>query len=142
MKFYALAVCFATLLCGAITFGLLAFNIVKIAKPEFTIDPTHLLRFESNERYRQSAYAAGYTIDNALAGESHIAINRPPELKPPALSKLTDEQIEKIRKERREHLINSHVFRAKQAALAQSIILFICGVLFYAHWRIARKLDA
>ncbi len=39
IQIYALAVCFAALICFVITLGILAYDLVQISVPEFTYNP-------------------------------------------------------------------------------------------------------
>lgn len=139
MKFYALAVCFATLLCGAITFGFLVFNVVKIASPELTMHPGSLGMYQSVESYRSSQAASSSAVAMAqamAAGGVPSSISQSP------VSELSDEEIEQILLKQESTMLESHRFRAKQSMLLQAIILSICAALYFVHWRLALKFGA
>ena len=143
MKIYALAVCFASLMCGTIVTGLLLYNIVKIVAPESTIDPNTLHYYSSNEAYRNSPFSA------ARIGYPPIAIASGRVFAPPVTitnaqtntPELSEEEIEKQRLQQLDSVLTGHKFRARQGIIQQSIIMLLSLVLFVAHWKLAKKFN-
>ena len=144
MKIYALAVCFASLLCGAITFGLLTFNIVKIVNPNFTISPSTLSMYESNEAYRKFMISPMAAVDMARSFNMNPdgTLVMPSNMEKTVEKELSDEQITELRLKQRASILADHLFRAKQSLLIQMIILSICSILYFFHWKLARRFGA
>ena len=108
-QIYALAVCFATLMCFVVCLGIGLYDVVRMAVPGFTLSGWQV--YESNSRFalywpdkkdlpddelthvREAAY------NDALAGERHIAA---------------------------------------QSAVFVAIILLIDIAVYVVHWRLAR----
>ena len=142
LKIYALAVCFASLMCGAITIGVFLFNIVKVVAPEATIDPNTISYYSSNEAFRNSPFSSARArpLPYAIASGGVIA--------PRALimndqtntPELSEEQIENLRVKQLNAMLSNHKFRARQGIIQQAIIILISLVLFIAHWKLAKKL--
>lgn len=145
MKIYALAVCFASLLCGAITGGVFIYNLVKISFPEATIDPALIRHYSSNEEFRRSPF---YPHRAALVG--FAANGRYPALpipepglreEPPEAPVLSDDEVKTMREKGLRDMLASHQFRARQGLIFQTIILLISAALFAIHWHLAKKFN-
>jgi hypothetical protein len=54
LEIYALAVCFATIVCFVISLGVALYKIVEIINPEFTMNSYEYKRYQSNDAYWQS----------------------------------------------------------------------------------------
>lgn len=143
LKIYALSVCFASLMCGAIATGFLLFNLVKIIAPTATIDPSTLNNYSSSVAFRNSPY----NPENARAmpfvlSSSGTAVAQPlPTTDSGKRPKLSDEELEDLRIKRLSTVIANHQFRAKQGIILQTIIILITTVLFFTHWKLAKKLN-
>ena len=48
IRIYALAVCFVSIICVAITSGFSLYNFITLVAPEFTIEPNRLQSYSSN----------------------------------------------------------------------------------------------
>lgn len=142
MKIYALAVCFASLLCGAITTGVFIYNVVKISFPEATIDPGLIRHYSSNEEFLRSPfYPRGPALVH-FAGTGFPALPMPdPRLHGEQTEEpvLSDKEITKLREKGLRNTIESHQFRARQGLILQTIIILISAVLFAIHWQLAKK---
>jgi len=146
IKIYALAVCFVTLVCGAITTGFIVFNAVKIVAPTLTINPAQLNGYDNNMVFRASAINTGnggqpaydfvgpQGLPAAMLGApglSHSGVRPVP--------KLSEEAVAKQRQERQARVIAGHVFLAKQGLILQAIIISICIILYLWHWKLAAR---
>tara|TARA_B100000959_G_scaffold259014_1_gene294319 strand:+ start:101 stop:469 length:369 start_codon:yes stop_codon:yes gene_type:complete len=60
-RIYALAVCFASILCIAISTGIGLYDIVQINFPKLTMDSYRYQNLQSNEAYRRSHPYPGMT---------------------------------------------------------------------------------
>ena len=52
LEVYALAVCFFTVACFVIAFGLMLWNFIELWAPEFTVYTRHFECHQSDEAYR------------------------------------------------------------------------------------------
>lgn len=152
IKIYALAVCFASLMCGTIATGFFLFNVVKLVAPEATIDPNIIRQYSSDEVFRNSHYFntgtrfSSYAIapggvTTAIGPGGAIARSVPLMNDQSNTSELSEEEIEKSRLQQLDAVISSHKFRARQGIILQIIIVLISSVLFIAHWKLAKKLN-
>lgn len=137
LKIYALAVCFTSLMCAAITGGFFLYNIVKITAPELTISPYRLEAYGMHGPYLPPVARAGPLSEGSGAiyapgvGLANAYENEP---------KLTEKEILAVRAEARNAVISTHVLEAKQGLIQQGIILLIVAVLYGAHWRLAKRI--
>ena len=142
IKIYALAVCFASLMCGAIATGFFLFNMVKVVAPEATIDPNTIRYYSSNEAFRNSPFysARAGSVPFAIAQGHMIAPPVPIMINPANTPELSEEEIEILRLKQLNAVLSSHKFRARQGIILQTIIMLISLVLFIAHWKLAKRL--
>lgn len=143
LKIYALAVCFSSLMCGAIASGFFLFNTVKLIAPEATVDPNTLKFYGSSGAFRVSSIHQSATNRVMVAGPSGEMLV-PPALAlsaPPQTRELSDEELEKRRVEQYQNVLANHRFRARQGIILQTIIMLICAGLFFSHWRLVKKLS-
>lgn len=144
MKIYALSVCFASLICCAITTGFFLFNIVKIVAPEATIDPNTMRYYTSSEAFRNSPFYSVRANPRPFAmGMGPVDVILPPaqlRSSPTDTPELSEGEIDKLRLQRRDAVISGHTFRARQGIILQTIIMLISLVLFAGHWKLAKKL--
>ncbi|MBT6042373.1 MAG: hypothetical protein HOH14_02640, partial [Gammaproteobacteria bacterium] len=54
IRIYALAVCFVSLLCAAITSGFALYNLISLVAPSATIEPSRVQFYSSNEAFLNS----------------------------------------------------------------------------------------
>jgi hypothetical protein len=107
---YALAVCFAALMCLVVALGIAGYDLIQIAAPGFTLQPNPW--WESNEQYLI------YHPDKK-------------ELPPQEIARLRDaDRIAAIAGERRQ---------ATQSLVFVSIVLLIDVVVYIVHWRMAKR---
>ncbi len=91
IRFYALAVCFVSVICIAITTGFALYNLVTLAAPQLTIDPYRIQQLSSNAEFVQSpgpyfsrvgmpglitgeGFAPGQSLENPFANMSEAEI--------------------------------------------------------------------
>lgn len=120
LEIYALAVCFATIVCFVVTLGILIYDLVQIANPEFTMNSHEYNRHQSNEAFWKN-YDCRYDSKEKEKP-------RPPE-----------EELTKQRLESYKQAIKSEQRDAFQS-LTQSVIIIVINTIFFLiHWRIARR---
>jgi len=148
VKIYALAVCFVTISCLAITAGIAIYTAVIYAWPPLGV-PSHLhSAYQSNDAYRKSPYLfrdGGGLNSPALytmSGNPYdMSMRKNPALRQDQNAKaaITEEEIEEIRLEQYELLLSDTKFDALKSLLRYLIIFSIAAPLFYVHWRIAKR---
>ena len=119
LEIYALAVCFAAIVCFVITLGISTYDIVEIVNPEFTMSSYAYNRHQSNDAYWKSG-------DNC--GEDDKKGQRP-----------ADEELTKQRLASYQQSIKSEQRDAFQSFIQSLIILIIAVIVFLIHWRLARR---
>lgn len=140
-KNYALTVCFATLMCGAITTGFLLFNFIKLAAPDLTIDPALTQFYESNEAYRNAPFHRTMMVNPAVSmapGGRHLQSEQG-RSKQNIGAELNDKKVERLRMEQLETVYTRHKYRAVQGITLQAIMLLICAILFLLHWKLHNR---
>ena len=151
LRFYLLAVCFVAMVCAAITTGMVFYGLVKIAAPELTLDSWSYSAHQSLENFRRSQFNPANTPKAASiapgAGSARaIAVDRAGLVTDPARPSeqqpVSDEELEKMRQESFQQVLSNHRRGALQDLIRLSIVLLVSAVLFYTHWRMARKHSA
>ena len=118
IEIYALAVCFMAVICFAIVFGILIYDIIEITNPEFSMSSRTINKHSSNDKFIDSVYR---------------------EAMKKKLQSKTDEEITKLRNESFALDIQDIKRKAMQSLVKLSIIIIIDIVLFYLHWILARR---
>jgi hypothetical protein len=126
LEIYALLICLGAVICFAISLGIGVYSMIGIIDPEITLDSWEYSKHQSNDAYWEDK-----------RGSLYVPVVEPKEVEPPVRpnkNELTKQRLESfasaIKIEKRE---------SKQSVLRISIILFICTILFFIHWRIAKK---
>ena len=119
LEIYALAVCFATIVCFVVTLGIALFDVIQIAQPEFTLSSHEFNRHQSNDAFWNSC------------GQYE---SKEKDKKRPAEDELTKRRMESYRQ-----ALQSEKRDAFQGITKAIIILLIDTVFFVVHWRIARR---
>lgn len=116
LEIYALAVCFATIVCFVISLGVALYSVIEIVNPEFTMSSYQFNRYQSND-----AFWEDYR-------------NREKEMPKPSENELTKQRTEGYRL-----AVISEKRDGFQGLTKTAIILLINTVVFLIHWRIARR---
>ncbi len=113
---YALAVCFATIVCFVVSLGIGIYDIVEVMNPEFTMKSYAYEKHQTNDAF----WEWKYSCDKKKP--------RPPE-----------EELTKQREESFQREIKSEQRGAFQS-LTQILIILVINVLVYIiHWKIALR---
>lgn len=113
LEIYALSVCFVALVCFVISLGIGIYDIVEITSPEFTLRTYVYEKHQTNKMFTRNW----------------------PEGKP----LLSDEEITKQRKESYTIAIRTERRDALQSFTRVTIIILIDIVVFFVHWKIAKR---
>ena len=113
LEIYALAVCFATVVCLVIALGVASYNIIGIFKPEFTMSVYEYDKYQSND-----AFWKDYSKNE----------QRPPE------GELTLKRMENYKL-----ALHSEYRDAWQGLIKATLVVIFDVIFFIIHWRIARR---
>ena len=123
LEIYALLICFGAVVCFSIWIGIGAYSLVGIFNPELTINSWVYERHQSNERFWK--------------GKNNLAnpfLDREKTIKTP--ERPAEEILTKNRLESYQQALKVEIKDNKQTLLQTVIILLICILLFFAHWRL------
>ncbi len=136
IRFYALAVCFVSVICIAITTGFALYNLVILAAPQLTIDPYRVQQLSSNTAFTQSpgAYLSRVPVPGMIPGEGLV---QGQSLESP-FANMSEAEITALRLERLQSEYDFHQQRAGISLLRQAIIILVSSILFLIHWRLAK----
>ena len=113
LEIYALAVCFVTVVCFVIALGIGLYDLVELAYPEFSLSSYEYERHQSDE-----AFMRHWPKDKKRPLEGEV-------------TKLREESFRtELRKEQRS---------AMQSLVQILIVLAIDVVVFFVHWRLAKR---
>lgn len=119
LEIYALSVCFASVVCLIISFGIAGYSIIEIFKPELTMTPYEYDRYQTNDNYWE------YKRPHRDNEEKET---RPSEEK---LSKQRlDEYAIELKSEERGGL---------QTLIQSMMFVLVSGIALLIHWIIAKK---
>ncbi|MDA0789641.1 MAG: hypothetical protein O2780_09320 [Proteobacteria bacterium] len=120
IRIYALAVCFASMMCIAISSGIGLFDVVQASMPGYTV---------SAHQYGAGVYAASARMMIRDDG----ALVQPP--------RLTEEELKAQQAEYRKLAIEQERHGAIRSLLQILTILVVSIPLFFVHWRLAKRLE-
>jgi len=119
LEIYALAVCFAAVVCLVISISVAGYSIVRIVDPGLTMSSYNYNKYQTNDRFWESKQA--YAKDQS-------AMKRPSE------EELTKQRQEALRIELGEEK------RGGLQSLIRTLMFVVVGaVALLLHWRIARR---
>lgn len=125
LEIYALAVCFVTVVCFVIAFGIATYAAIGIANPEFTLDSWTYGQHQTNDAFWNGCAGARYCGPDdkkrARPSEAELSTQR------------EDSYVRAIANERR---------NSSQTVVRSIIVILIDLVVFGLHWRIARSARA
>ncbi len=114
LEIYALAVCFVTITCFAITLGIAIYDVIQFSAPEFCMSSYDFEKHQSNEIYTR---------------------NWDKEKR----ERYTAEEITTLRNESYRVEILNEKRSAIQSFIMSCIVILIDVVVFFIHWKVAQK---
>jgi uncharacterized membrane protein YraQ (UPF0718 family) len=112
VEIYALAVCFAAIVCFAVALGIAGYQAIKIFNPDFTLSSYEFERHQTNEAF--------------------VKQNE-------ALKSKTPEEVTKLRTESYKASLKREKRNGLQSLTRTGIVMLVDVVLFSVHWAIARR---
>jgi len=125
-RIYALAVCFAAMMCIAISIGVALFDILQLTAPQWTVDA---------QRY-QSVQAG-----RLWNSQGAVMINEHGERIANRIPTPTAEELKAQEEARRLFAFERESQSARRSLLQIFTILLVSIPLFISHWRLSRRLD-
>jgi hypothetical protein len=153
LEIYALAVCFAVVVCTTVTLGIALWQIVTIAQPEFTIGDYSYEQHQDNAHfpdYRSGrcasaaplddpAAAAAMTADEAAKAAADVADGT----KTPASCKaLSEAALTAVREASWARALAMERRDGTQGLAKCLLVLLVNLVVFLPHWMLARRARA
>jgi len=133
LKIYALAVCFVSVICIAITNGFAIYDLFSLTSPRLTIDPWQVQYLRSNDSFVNALEAYPFGPRPALPPATEEARNR--------YEEMSASEITALREQRLQELYADHIARAAQGLLREVIVIFVSAVLFGSHWALSKRID-
>lgn len=124
LEVYALAVCFAAVICFVIAAGIGLYAAVGVVKPELTLSSWEYDRHQNNDIFR----VLSNPPPMVLSGNGTTEVER-----------LSEEELTRRREESLQHAIRAEQRGNLQTLIRVAIIVFIDMVVFLIHWRIAKR---
>ena len=137
IRIYALAVCFAAMICLTITSGIVLYDLVQFSFPKFTMDTYQYESLQTNQAYRKNHYV----------GRGAIMVNRPgfaPAIpnSDPSIPEMSDEEVTVLREQALRQAISNTRHNALNSLIRLAIVLLVSGVVFLFHWQLARQQES
>lgn len=121
IRIYALAVCFASMMCIAISSGIALYDLIQITAPQITVD-----RYAFTMRAEVIQSAGGFLINQQTK----------------SAEPLSEQQIAA----EQERQFNMAVKRERSGAMSSLLQIFTVLVvsfpLYWVHWRLAKRLES
>ena len=136
-----------TLICAAITTGVVLYNLVKIAAPELTLDSHSYNAHQSIEAFRKSPFYASGVAGPALVANGRFMARRAvpmvdvPDEDEAEDTPISDDELEELRVASYESVLRGHRRSAVQSIIRSCIILLVSMSLFFAHWRLFKRMS-
>ncbi len=124
LEIYALAVCFAAVVCFVIAAGVGLYALIGVVKPELTLPSWEYDRHRDNDIFWDLDKPP--QLPMAPGPEVLKQPQRPPE-----------EELTRRREQSLQHAIRAEQRNRLQTVLQTSIVLLLNMVIFAVHWRIA-----
>lgn len=126
VEIYALTVCFFTVGCFSITFGIALYDLVQIAAPEFTLSAAEYQRHQSDQAFQ--SYIGPRQVVTVMEGKT-VAEETPPAS---SSAEITRRRLESFRR-----VVDAERHSGAQSLVRVSIIMLVAALVFFLHWRLA-----
>ncbi|WP_257255203.1 MULTISPECIES: hypothetical protein [unclassified Endozoicomonas] len=125
LEIYALLICSVTLICFAVTSGIMLYNLVSVVSPEFGLSSHDYKRLNNNDRYWNNIKPSCGEYSKEGCGE---AGKRPPE-----------GELTKKREDARKLALEVEARSSMQTFIKSLIVVIIDILIFIPHWIIGRR---
>ena len=114
IEIYALAVCFVTIICFAVSLGVGLYDLLEISNPEFTLKAFKYEKHQTNDAFTKS-------------------------WKKKRINKYSEEEITAKREESYRVALTTESRNAMQSFIRAFIIILIDLIIFFIHWKLAGR---
>lgn len=114
IEIYALAVCFVTIICFAVSLGVGLYDLLEISNPEFTLKSRQYEKHQTNDAFTRSWNKK-------------------------QIDKYSEEEITSKREDSYRVALTTESRNAIQSFIRMLIIILIDLVMFFSHWKLARR---
>jgi hypothetical protein len=125
IRIYALATCFASMLCIAISTGVALYDLVQYSVPHLTVD---------TYQYQMRGQLIGRSANFGLTMDANGNTSQPA---PPSEAEIAAQQEQQLAM-----AIERERANALRSLLQIFTILLVSVPLYIVHWRLAKRLDA
>ena len=119
LEIYALAICFASVVCIVISAGIAGYSALEIIVPEITMSSYTYDKYQSNDAYWESKSSCSEDVDSA---------SRPDE------KTLNAQRIEAF-----SVVVSAERRNGLQSLIRCFMFLLASGITLYIHWKIAAR---
>lgn len=137
IEIYALAVCFVTMLAATIALGIALWDVVQIAKPDFTINNFSYENHQDNESFDADG-CAEYANPGAAASAA-VAEATGSGSRGRCLRQYTESEITERREASWARALGNEQRQGFQSLVRCLIFILVVLVAFALHWRMARR---
>lgn len=140
LEIYALAVCFATIVCATVALGIALWDVVQVTAPEFTVNNYTFENYQDNDSFRSSDCAADPAREAAQAAAA-AASGAAAATVGNSVGKCGYSEAELGAKREREwnKQLNSEKREGFQSLVRCLIVILLDLLVFSAHWILARR---
>jgi len=117
---YALAVCFANVICFVVASVITIYNVIEICNPAFTISAYEYNRYKNNDAYWKSESANNCSENKELIRPS-------------------EQDLTKQRVEGYQQVLEGERRIALQGLTVTTVLIILNIIFFVIHWHIARR---
>lgn len=132
LEFYALVVCFATLICLVVTSAIIINSLIGVVNPEFSMSSYEYKKFSTNEAYLE-AKSNDYYRDQCYAEKTNHCKETNP------YTRMAEIDATKLRQKDKNLAIDMERRDRLQALIHAGIALLIAALVLFIHIRIVRK---
>jgi hypothetical protein len=119
LEIYALAVCFAAVVCLVISISIAGYSIIQIMWPELTMRSYNFDKYQTNQLYWESKQS--FSKDKVSA-------------KKPSEVELAQQRMEALRLE-----LNGEKRNGLQSLIHALMFIVVGTITLFLHWRIAKR---
>lgn len=123
LEFYALAICFVTVVCLIIALGIETYGVIGMTNPEFTLSPWAYTQHQTNDGFWSPQSAA------QVQSSACVQVKERPD----------ETELTKLRLVSFEVALSNERRENAQSAAKSAIVILIDLIMFFLHWQIARR---
>lgn len=139
LEIYALAVCFAAIVCATIALGIALWDVVQITAPEFTVNSYTFERYQDNDSFRSSDCAEDPAREAAKAAAAATGTATATAANSNGKCGYSDAELSAKREQEWAKQLNGERRQGFQSLVRCLIVILLDLLVFSAHWILARR---